>query len=82
VSLVVHDFRGFSCHFPGKCGKCRRATVIVASALRPWDVFCVLAQNKNRKNMKKENKATRTWPALKAPGPAYITIPNFGQKPV
>jgi len=57
VSLVVHDFRGFSCHFPGKCGKCRRATVVTASALRPWDVFCVLAQNKNRKNMKKRKQS-------------------------
>jgi len=39
-------------------------------------------KQKQKKHKKKENKAARTWPALKAPGPAYITIPNFGQKPV
>jgi len=37
-------------------------------------------KQKQKKHKKKENKAARTWPALKAPGPAYITIPNFGQK--
>lgn len=73
-TLVVHNFRGFSRHFPGKCAKCCSEA---ASALRPWGVLCVLANPWTKQKRKQSH--THLAQSSRA---SILTLWIFGQKPV